>query len=414
VSLGDSYSAGYTNGALSPEGQQTSFASLLAAQIELVSPQDYHIPLLPEETSVGSTLQGEMVLVQSESGPTPYTSQGDPDLLTNPETWINANGPYQNLGIPGARVFHLMAPAYGNASAGAGNFNPFYARFASSPGLSTALSDAQAQTPSFFSLWIGVYDVLGYALAGGEGQVGVGNQDITPSLVFEQSLDYLLGQLTAGGSKGVVATLPKIEQFPFFNVILPNALVLEATQAAALQAAYGDYNTVAASYGLSPVTFSEGANFWVIEDDANPLGLRQMKASEKLLLSLPRENFVTEGWGSQVPIPQEYVLDEAELLSISNALDDFNGSITGLAAKYDLALADLPALMEKTAGALIIDGVTYNSGYVTGGLFSLDGIHPTGRGSAIIANAFIEAVNVTYKSTIPLVDVNSLWGIELP
>jgi hypothetical protein len=276
------------------------------------------------------------------------------------------------------------------------------------------LSDAQAQTPSFFSLWIGVYDVLGYALAGGEGQVGVGNQDITPSLVFEQSLDYLLGQLTAGGSKGVVATLPKIEQFPFFNVILPNALVLEATQAAALQAAYGDYNTVAASYGLSPVTFSEGANFWVIEDDANPLGLRQMKASEKLLLSLPRENFVTEGWGSQVPIPQEYVLDEAELLSISNALDDFNGSITGLAAKYDLALADLPALMEKTAGALIIDGVTYNSGYVTGGLFSLDGIHPTGRGSAIIANAFIEAVNVTYKSTIPLVDVNSLWGIELP
>jgi hypothetical protein len=44
------------------------------------------------------------------------------------------------------------------------------------------------------------------------------------------------------------------------------------------------------------------------------------------------------------------------------------------------------------------------AGYL-GGLFSLDGIHPTRTGNALIANAFIAAINQRFGEAIPPVDV---------
>jgi hypothetical protein len=38
--------------------------------------------------------------------------------------------------------------------------------------------------------------------------------------------------------------------------------------------------------------------------------------------------------------------------------------------------------------------------YVKGGAFSLDGVHPTARGYALIANKFIEAINAKYGATL--------------
>jgi len=38
--------------------------------------------------------------------------------------------------------------------------------------------------------------------------------------------------------------------------------------------------------------------------------------------------------------------------------------------------------------------------FVTGGAFSLDGIHITARGNAYIANKFAEAINAKYGSTL--------------
>ncbi len=40
-----------------------------------------------------------------------------------------------------------------------------------------------------------------------------------------------------------------------------------------------------------------------------------------------------------------------------------------------------------------------------GGIFSLDGIHPTRTGNALIANAFIDAINARFGESIPRVDV---------
>jgi hypothetical protein len=43
-----------------------------------------------------------------------------------------------------------------------------------------------------------------------------------------------------------------------------------------------------------------------------------------------------------------------------------------------------------------------------GGIFSLDGIHPTRTAHALIANAFIDAINARFGEAIPRVDVGTI------
>ncbi len=414
VAMGDSYTAGYTNGALSREGQESAFATLIAENLTQLSNTGFTVPFLPEGTSVGSSLEGEMELQVTSDGLAPEVTNGNPELLTDQSAWKNSDAPYHNLGIPGARSYHLVAPEYGDYTQGQGNFNPFYARFATAPGVSTALSDALALEPTFFSLMIGGNDVLGYALAGGEGETeGMGGDDITPVSAFAQSFSYLLSELTSNGAKGVVATVPDIDQLPFFNTVVPNMLVLTAEQASSLNAGYEQYNAAAAQHGLDEINFSVGPNLFVVEDADHPLGLRQAKPEEKLLLTA-RIGISSAGWGSQVPVPQDQVLDQNELEAIADATESFNDLIRSSADQFDLALVETNALLENTADGLMIDGNVYTNEYITGGLFSLDGIHVTARGSAILANEFIDAVNEKYGSTIPHVVVNNEDGIIFP
>ena len=64
-------------------------------------------------------------------------------------------GPFNNMGVPGAKVSHLLANGYGNVQGIlAKTANPYFVRFASSP-TTSVIQDFLAQKPTFFSLWIG-------------------------------------------------------------------------------------------------------------------------------------------------------------------------------------------------------------------------------------------------------------------
>ncbi|MDB4927331.1 MAG: family lipolytic protein, partial [Mucilaginibacter sp.] len=52
--------------------------------------------------------------------------------------------------------------------------------------------------------------------------------------------------------------------------------------------------------------------------------------------------------------------------------------------------------------------------YISGGIFSLDGVHLTPRGYSIVANQFITAINNQYNSTIPLANVSAYNGVLFP
>ena len=55
---------------------------------------------------------------------------------------------------------------------------------------------------------------------------------------------------------------------------------------------------------------------------------------------------------------------------------------------------------QLTTTGVTANGYTLTSTYATGGAFSLDGVHPSPRGYALIANKFIEAINAKYGSNL--------------
>jgi hypothetical protein len=74
-----------------------------------------------------------------------------------------------------------------------GKRKPYFARFATAPG-TTILGDALVGS-SFFSLWIGANDVLGYAVAG----VLVKSKDNPDQLTVEMTLSPLVFLLAYAG-----------------------------------------------------------------------------------------------------------------------------------------------------------------------------------------------------------------------
>lgn len=400
IAMGNSLTAGYADGDLYRNSQLNSYPAIIASQMKLAGLQgDFKIPLMFDELGFGKKKILDIVTdCTGKPGLSPKTAYGTPDSRNFTQT--DGTGPFQNLGVPGAKVSHLLAAGYGT-------LNPYYGRFATNPATSSLVREYKSQNPTFFSLWIGNNDVLGYAIYGGENNPA--NEVITSSVAFNTYLHMVLDSLTAGGAKGVIANIPPITVCPFFTTVSPKGLTLTADNAAALNAAYhnGDWG----------INFAEGSNFWVIQDLAKPAPhqFRQIKANEILLLTTPGDSLKCAGWGTQKPIPHYYVLDTAEIANINAAIDAFNTIIEDAATQYNLAFVDFHAKLTQIAqNGLRIDGKGYSVKFVTGNLFSLDGIHLTGQGYAITANYFIEAINQKYKSTLPTVNPNEYPGIVFP
>ena len=272
VAVGNSLTAGYSDRALFREGQENSMPNMLAQQMQLAGGGSFDIPYMND--NLGGLLLGGNVITNnrmfldfSSGSPTPNFVSGTPTTeITN-----TLSGNFNNMGVPGAKSFHLIAPGYGNvAGVAAGLANPYYARFASSPG-ATVIGDAVGQAPSFFSLWIGTNDVLGYAIAGGDGVDQTGNydpatyggNDITDPNVFAGVYSGLLDALTTTATGGVIANIPDLVDIPFFTTVPYAPLSPEALgdQIDLLNQVYGALNGVYAYAGVTgrDISFSSSA-----------------------------------------------------------------------------------------------------------------------------------------------------------
>lgn len=67
-----------------------------------------------------------------------------------------------------------------------------------------------------------------------------------------------------------------------------------------------------------------------------------------------------------------------------------------------------------TVNKLVESGADVSSAFITGNLYSLDGIHLTPLDYAITANGFIKAINSQYGSSIPIVEVSTFEGVKFP
>ena len=122
------------------------------------------------------------------------------------------------------------------------------------------------------------------------------------------------------------------------------------------------------------------------------------------------------------PLRTQFVLDVNELNYAQGQVAAFNTAIANAvtaanASSVRVALWDANAFLANVN----VNGFTYftntlNSNRLTtsfplGGLFSLDGVHPTPAGYAVIANQVINQINTTFSSTLPQVDVSKYRGI---
>lgn len=452
VALGNSLTAGYSDAALFRAGQEASFPVMLAANFSLVGGGEFTVPFMADDLG-GATLGGQPILgnrliLDFSSGspaPVPVEGQGSTEITNT------LSGPFNNMGVPGAKSYHLLAPGYGNVQGVAqGLANPYFARFASSAN-ATILGDAAAQGATFFSLWIGNNDVLGFVTAGGAGvdQTGnldpstYGSSDISDPNVVAGSIDAILQAMTANGADGIIANIPDVTSIPFLTTVPHNPVPLDAATADLLNNAYAAYNGGLAqlqALGLISAeelerrtisfTAGEGNAVVIIDEDLtdltafNPALVNMRQATEDDLLVLTSRTFIgtlanpndpTSINGVAVPLEDKWVLTPEEQEIAENAVEAYNQAIAGLAAQYDLAFLDANALLTtlNETGITLADGSVVTAEFGTGGGFSLDGVHPSPRGYAIIANAMIEVINEKFGSNLPGVNPLDYTGLYI-
>jgi len=315
--------------------------------------------------------------------------------------------------------------------------NPYFVRFAANPTTSSVVGDALAQNPTFISLWIGANDVLGYATSGGDGSNPITHVDGTVGVGFTSTYTTLINTLFPAGTtrKGVIANIPSVTNVPFFTRVPAMPLTnLTDAQVSQLNGGYAAYNAgLAQAKALGAINDAEyqkrlikftagaGANGAVIVDkDLSPVpGLpkyRQTTSKDYILLTASAVLTPQAGGGTSVPLEDKLVLTEMEAAKVLAATASYNTTIKSLADSKGLAFVDMNAKMLElnSKSGIVWNGVKYTATFVTGGAFSLDGVHLTGRGYAIVANEFIKSINAKYKSTLPEVDSNKYSGVTFP
>jgi hypothetical protein len=406
ISIGTNAASGYADDALHNDAQVNSYANILHGQMNVNADLTFIQPLVNEGTN-GINLNGDAHLILGYKTDCKDTVSLSPIRIAdngNTSAWNDAFNSIDNFGVPSLKILDLDNVGFGNSASGAGNYDPYFARMASDQATSSVLSDAIARDPSFFSVMLGDADIMNFATTGGA------FDPITPSagvngVGFEGTLDAALTALTANGANGVIATIPDVLDYPYFNTIPYDGLALDADKTETM-------NSVFNPIGLY---FTEGDNPFTMECDCNlPYGVRKMEPGELVTLSIPLDSVKCNGMGSIQPIPDRYVLTLAEIAEIQAKINEYNTIIRAQALKHDLALADLNQLYKGLNTGVLYNGINLSAEFVTGGAYSLDGRNLNPIGQALIANTFIEAINEKFNANIPFADVTKYHGVLFP
>jgi hypothetical protein len=446
ISVGNALTAGFMNGALYTASQDNSFVATLAAQMELVGGgATFNQPTVNSDNGcfnpAGGCTQGRLYLKISGSSAVPTPKAGDGGASLAPLT-VGDRAALNNFGVPSVTL--------GGSLSAALSANPYYNRIASNAGTSTLMGDAAtalANGGTFFTFWLGIDDVLGYATAGASGSSLTSNGDFTT--YFNLALNAMLG--ANPDAMGAVGNVLDVTLVPYFTTVPYNPVTLVQAQVDGLNPAFAAYNGgLDAAFGGGAISAAErdarkiifvvGKNPVTIVDekltDLSGLGLPNYRfATASDLVVLPAASFIgtlvggnpTLINGISVPLADQWivggldgpwVLTSTEKEEIQNAVTAFNTTIAAaVTANSDrLVLVDAYA----TLTLLKTTSVTINGSAITAslsppnGAFSVDGIHYNARGSAYMTNEFIKAINAKFGSNIPLCNPNAFTGNELP
>jgi hypothetical protein len=155
-------------------------------------------------------------------------------------------------------------------------------------------------------------------------------------------------------------------------------------------------NYVASNTGQSPADV--GTALGLADGDlVNPQGLDDVQSE---LSSL-------QGGGSLKPLGDADVLTAAERIAVQAMVASYNQVIEQEVSAAGGTLVDMHAYFSTLAAGLTIDGQSATTAFL-GGLFGLDGVHPTNTGYALLANQFIAATNTAFMLSTATVDVDAV------
>lgn len=379
VAIGNSLTAGFQNNGLVEARQASSYAaqiarqmgkSVLTAGVATNQPGEFVIPGYGAPGTAGSL----ELLTLLPPTIAPIQVAGGPVNTTYP-------GVYNALAVPGANASDVL-----NTVTSASN--PLFDLVLRGQG--TMIQQAAAMQPTFVILWVGANDVLREVTQG---------VPATEVAVFEQQYRQIVTALTSLPTyTGMVAgNVPDVTTIPFTTTI-PPFVVNPATR--------------------QPVLID--GHLVPLIGPAGPLTLPG-PGTPGDLVTLGASSLMTQGFGIPValggngqPLPGAVVLTPAEVVHISQRVDDINQVIADVAAEFGYPMADINALLREGATVgLEMGGFEYTEDLVTGGLFSLDGVHPTDMGHAFVADVFIEAINEAYGATLQPVDFAAEAGIAI-
>lgn len=384
VALGDSLTAGYASGGLAKFYQEHSYPAILARQFGMATFQQ---PLV-SDPGIAPVLK-LMALAPSPVLAPSGTTPGQP---------INATyqGIYNNLGIPGSKTGDLLTKTGDITKLQRGQIDPstimydIVLRFPKIPGTNidgTAVAQAIAAKPTFMTVWIGNNDVLGAALAA----VPIDGVTMTPVATFQQQYHTLLATLRAQlpNTKIVVANIPNVTSIPFVTTVKPYVFTAQG-QKIYLQAdsgplTDGDYVTL---QGASLIAQGYG-----------------IPGTGKLL---PDGGIVN---GQFVP---GVVLRAAEAAAINARIAELNAIIAEEAAAVGAPVLDVNSIFSDiVARGYMLGGIKLTASFLTGGIFSYDGVHPQRLGYALVANEFVKLINSAFGARVPQVNLQKyLEGTE--
>jgi len=373
VVIGDSYSAGVQSASLNINHQQFSWPSVLARQ---AGAPDFQQPLV-SFPGIGP----ELLLVDVIHFPPtilPASGQGQPLNLNLPR-------PYNNLGVPGANVADVTTLT---GAQPVSNTQTAFAQFILR-GLGTEVQQAVAQHPTFIAVWIGGNDVLGSVESGT-------TTFLTPLATFTTAYNAMLDQLTAGAPNAgiVVGTIPdNVLALPFLTAVPPVIINPQTGQPLMLNGSVVPLIADLGGGNIGPLPAGSVVLLTAATKVASGFGIPPQLAAIPPFSSFPNAG---------KPLADGDVLTPTESATIKQRVDDFNTVIMQAAATRNIPVADIKGLFDRLAVGLPVGPIVLNGSFITGGAFSLDGIHMTDMGYTLFADEYIKAINNAYGTRIPI------------
>lgn len=387
IAIGNSLTAGFADGGLYLEGQEVAFPNLVAEKMKMQGGGEFKSPFFSEAQKNGS---GYIRLKDLVNGSPQMENVTDQLAYRDSAKLTKYTEDIQNLGVPGMRLdLAFYAPF--------GKLNMYFERLLpdAEVGTKTYFDFTTNRNHTFFSFWLGNNDVLGYAMNGAVDDGG-GTTTLTPVTTFSYLLNNYLTTLTANGQKGVIATIPDVTTIPYFTTVTRKAL---------LQAASAAANTTIADLYISTKTGPRAAT----DND-----LFVLPFSSAGLLGKPNANQIPYGFHPLNPIEDKYVLDQSEVETVKSHVKQLNSVIQQNGTSKDLAVVDIYTFFNTVSGGYVYNGMNMSAKFITGNIFSLDGIHLTPIGNAIVANQMIDAINRKYGSNLEKVDATKYRAVQMP